>query len=794
MTLRGFGAALIAALMFSEAAAQDVTLTSRDGALSLSGTLLGYDGEFFRIETRYGQLTVDGQGVTCDGPACPDLTAPKATIRIVGAADAGALLLPPLVAAFAKAHGLTHETGETTTLRDGATGEVLAEFSFAALPPEEARAAVLSGAAEMALASVTEPDLGARAVALDAMVPIVAPDNPLPRISTKDLARVLAGEVENWSQVGGPDMPLVLHGLTPGADVQRALEARLGRAVAASVTHETLAELASAVAADPWGIAVTERAAVGQAAPLDLTDSCGFPLLPSRLAVKAQDYPLTLPVFLLTPRHRLPLMARDFLDFLSAPAAQAAIARAGYIDRRAERQPMTSDGLRLINAIKGAGEETTLADLKRLAEAMDGAERLSLTFRFEGGTTTLDASSQNALTDLAQMLEAGLLKGQTLTLVGFSDGSGAAGANLKLARSRAEAVLEALRRLLPGMPEDRLPQVDAFGEALPMACDETGAGRKLNRRVELWLKPDFVVRTNRCPDGGGWRKTGLLEKPCEVLRTNPGLVMPSEIALRAKAQLARFADDQVVMQHDAKHPGGILDLGGHVDIGLGRRGVARRMVVHQDQRRGIQLQRPLDHLARVDGHMVDRALGLFLVRDQHVLAIEEQDAELFGFAVAHRGMAIVQQRIPGRQNGLVHHPCPHQPLGRGFDNLQLLHNRFAHALDHQKPSGSGRDDAVEIAKCVKKLSCQGFHVLAGNGAEQEKLQQFVIGHRPRPTLHEAGTQALAMIGNIGGQLARKGGVPRFILIPRRGEERQERVGEACLCHATSLAQTWLPSG
>ena len=71
MTLRGFGAALIAALMFSEAAAQDVTLTSRDGALSLSGTLLGYDGEFFRIETRYGQLTVDGQGVTCDGPAAP---------------------------------------------------------------------------------------------------------------------------------------------------------------------------------------------------------------------------------------------------------------------------------------------------------------------------------------------------------------------------------------------------------------------------------------------------------------------------------------------------------------------------------------------------------------------------------------------------------------------------------------------------------------------------------------------------------------------------------------------------
>ena len=85
--------------------AQDITLTSRDGALSISGTLSGYDGEFFRISSTYGPLTVDGQGVVCDGPACPSLTAPKALITITGASDAGAKLLPPLLAAFAKARG-----------------------------------------------------------------------------------------------------------------------------------------------------------------------------------------------------------------------------------------------------------------------------------------------------------------------------------------------------------------------------------------------------------------------------------------------------------------------------------------------------------------------------------------------------------------------------------------------------------------------------------------------------------------------------------------------------------------
>lgn len=496
MKLTVCGAAIFAALLFTQGAkAQDVTLTSRDGSLSLTGTLQGYDGEFFRILTNYGPLTVDGQGVTCDGPACPDLTAPKAVIRFVGAADAGKSLLPQLFAAFALSRGLSYAAGDPTVISDPVTGEALAEMSFEPMAPGPAREAVLSGAAQMVVASVTEPDLGSHAVALDALVPIMAPGNPLPRISTTDLARVLAGEVENWAQVGGPDMPLVLHGLEAGADLQQALSARLGRDVTALVVHATLGELAEAVAADPWAIAVTERAALGKARLLALTDSCGFPLLPTRLAVKAQDYPLTMPVFFLTPRHRLPLVAREFLEFLSSPEAQGAIARAGYIDRRAERQPMTADGLRLINAIKGAGDETTLDDLKRLVAAMDGADRLSLTFRFEGGTTTLDATSQNSLTDLAQMLEAGLFKGQALTFAGFSDGSGAAGANVKLAQSRAEAVLAALQALVPGMPEDQLPRIEAFGEALPMACDETGAGRRLNRRVELWAKPAFVTNS-----------------------------------------------------------------------------------------------------------------------------------------------------------------------------------------------------------------------------------------------------------------------------------------------------------
>jgi phosphate transport system substrate-binding protein len=173
-------AAVFAALVFSglcqRAFAQDVTLTSRDGALAISGLLQGFDGEFYRIDSAYGLLTIDAQGVICDGPACPDLTAPKAVIRIVGAAEAGAALMPGLIAGFAKHQGLTliapSSAEVPTLLRDPATDKVLAEFSFEPLDPAAAHEALAAGRAELVLASASDPAFGIRTIGLDPLVAI----------------------------------------------------------------------------------------------------------------------------------------------------------------------------------------------------------------------------------------------------------------------------------------------------------------------------------------------------------------------------------------------------------------------------------------------------------------------------------------------------------------------------------------------------------------------------------------------------------------------------------------------
>ncbi|KAF0116594.1 MAG: OmpA/MotB domain-containing protein [Rhodobacteraceae bacterium] len=498
----GLAALCVAVMVGVSAAAQDVTLVAREGGIVLSGTLQGFDGEFYRIDTAYGTLTVDGQGVICEGPACPELIAPKAVIRVVGAPDA-APLLPALMQAFAEARGLIYEAAPENALAarilDPETRKDLAEITFQPMSPDAATAAVLVGAADLKLAFRSEPGFGSHSVAMDALVAIVAPDNPTPEISTVDLARVLTGEVTNWAAIGGPDMPIVLHALAPDTDLQRALADRLGQTPAAGVLHPDLASLTKAVAKDPWAIAITGRSAILPARRMPLTDSCGFPLLPNALAIKAGDYPLALPVMLLAAKRRLPLLTREFLSFLRSPASGEAVAKAGFIDRSASRQPMTADGLRLINAIQGAGEDVTLDDLKRLAGIMDGADRLSFTFRFEDGSSTLDAASQDSLVDLAQLIAAGQFRDERLVLAGFSDGSGAAEANLALSVDRAAKVAQELAAIAPDLSPAQMPVVEGFGEALPMACDETAIGRQLNRRVELWVVPDFQV-TPTVPD------------------------------------------------------------------------------------------------------------------------------------------------------------------------------------------------------------------------------------------------------------------------------------------------------
>ncbi|MHC0052086.1 substrate-binding domain-containing protein [Actibacterium sp. D379-3] len=511
--------AIFAALLFFGLTvpvhAQDVTLTSRDGTITVNGTLLSFDGEFYRVDTAYGALTLDGQGVLCAGTGCPDLAAYVATFSFSGAPAMGEVLMPALIEAYAARRGLRvrrvvqSDTSFQFELTDAATARLVARIGFrlnstaegfADLVAEEAdivmamreiRPAELALVQEAGLGDLSAPDRS-RIVALDALVPVVARGNPVDRMAVADLAAILAGQITDWP--GQPGAQVALHMREIGSGPQQAVEDRLltplgltpGRALR---YHARDADLADAVAADPLALGVARFSELGNAVPLRLQGRCGMPLPLNRQSLKTEDYPFSAPLLLYTPARRLPLFAREFLAYLSTPPAQRVVRRAGFVDQTREEIALGAQGTRLANAIANAGAEVPLDELQRMVAGLRGAVRLTPTFRFRGGSTELDVQSAGNVTDLAQALEAGLFDDRQMLFVGFSDGEGGWEANRRIARQRAEAVRNAVRDAAIAADPGRIRlTVAAFGEALPMACDDTDWGRGMNRRVEVWLR------------------------------------------------------------------------------------------------------------------------------------------------------------------------------------------------------------------------------------------------------------------------------------------------------------------
>lgn len=499
------------------ARAQDITLRSPDGAVEISGNLLGFDGEFYRVDTQFGELTVDGSGVVCEGPACPNLIEFVAEVIFSGASSMTEVLMPALVEGFARHRQMVatrEQLDDSHFVYELARAEgerPVARFEFHVTTTDEGFADLLANEADIVLAGreirpderrrAQEVGMGdlttsnrSRVLALDAMVPVVAQTNPVHEISTRTLAQIFAGDITNWSDLGGPDAPISLHLPDSGSGLSQAAEVRLvaplGRGLARDVIrHDRSADVGTGVNDDPFGIGLSSFAEVGPARALTLTGSCGFSLNATRRTVKTEDYPLTSPLFLYLPARRLPKMAREFLAYTRSTPAQIVIRRSGFVDQAPEAIPVNDQGDRFANALLSAGAEISLDELRTMTETLVPLSRLTTSFRFEPGSARLDAQSRSNVAQLADAMDMGTYDARRVLIVGFSDGVGPAPSNLRIAMARAQAVQTALLAATETGVPDRIDLgVAAFGEALPMACDDSDWGRQVNRRVEIWVR------------------------------------------------------------------------------------------------------------------------------------------------------------------------------------------------------------------------------------------------------------------------------------------------------------------
>ena len=519
--MRHLRAAVLAALCLFHgvltAAAQDITLSAPDGAVEISGTLLGFAGEFYRIDTIYGVLTVDGTGVNCEGPACPSLTNYVAEVVISGASSMADVLVPALVEAFALRNGYSilrdasNDNLVLYELNNQQSGETIARFAINATTTDEGFADLIANEADiaMALREIRDPEaaraeesgLGdlrhdnrSRVLSLSALIPVTEVGNPVKSLSALQLARVFAGKIENWKELGGVDAPISLHLPAPGSGLLQAIEDELMKPANLKLSSKVLyyphlSDLVRSVQFDPFALGISAYERTGGTLPMKLTGGCGHEISATRRGIKTEDYPLSTPMYFYIPALRQPKVVRDFLRYVQSDAAQFVIRRAGYVDQASEEIPMAAQGERLVNAIGQAGKAVSIEDLQQMVVDLSPLRRLTTTFRFTAGVSELDAHSLSNVELLAQRLERGDFDGQELTFVGFSDGSGGASANLHVSLRRANRVLEAVKTASETADLSQVTlKSSGYGEAFPVACDDTAWGRRVNRRVEVWVR------------------------------------------------------------------------------------------------------------------------------------------------------------------------------------------------------------------------------------------------------------------------------------------------------------------
>jgi OmpA-OmpF porin, OOP family len=99
---------------------------------------------------------------------------------------------------------------------------------------------------------------------------------------------------------------------------------------------------------------------------------------------------------------------------------------------------------------------------------------------FETGSSKLQASSQEQLKNIAEIMKA--YPALEIKLGGYTDNTGVAATNLKLSGDRANSVKAELVKL--GVADKRI-SAEGYGDQFPVASNDTEEGRAQNRRIGI---------------------------------------------------------------------------------------------------------------------------------------------------------------------------------------------------------------------------------------------------------------------------------------------------------------------
>ncbi len=418
----------------------------------------------------------------------------RAILRLCGSNTIGSELAPALAQAFMREKGATgvrvvivpganeeEKTVEGTLPGEGAPSEIQVQAHGSAT----AFTGLADGSCDIGMASrKIKPDEIAKLsamgdmtspasehiVGLDGIAVIVNQANPVTSLTKDQLSKIFSGGTTNWSMAGGGSGAIHLYARDDKSgtfDTFKSLVLGSSNLASSARRFEDSSALSDAVANDVNGIGFIGLPYVRSAKAIAVAETGAMAMLPNRFTVATEDYPLSRRLYFYTPATPQNKYTREFVQFAISKAGQDIVGSNAFVAQNVVGQRETVSA-------------SAPAEYRRLT---NGAERLSVDFRFRTGRADLD---NKAIVDLDRVI--GFVSdlhysGDSVLLFGFADSTGGRQMNQALSENRAKTVAQEFeqRGLHPGT-------VQGFGPDLPVASNDTEEGREKNRRVEIWVR------------------------------------------------------------------------------------------------------------------------------------------------------------------------------------------------------------------------------------------------------------------------------------------------------------------
>lgn len=495
--------------------AQDIVLLTKDGGTAVSGELLSYDGEVYVVRTLLGDLNVRALSVDCTGEKCPQTAdaSENVDLTILGEDKLVSLYLSPFADALGRA--LSAEVSQSSDL---ATLELVSDDKLRATigssdlstlteleAPENGltitREAFQVNGLEVQSGDDTRSSLALSqsVIGLDATVVSTSPRNPIRAISTETLALIFSGKITDWGEIGSAPAPIRLYAETRDGSGTRLFENRVLAPFGEKLSDNVIVigdtnTFDDVIAADPLAIGIGYYSSLSESIAVNIQDTCGISIPPNSFSIKTEEYPLSQRIYGYSFAQDTTNLIDTIVQETVRESFQESLEDVGIVGLNVSLQTPDMQGLRFQSAILADGVENTLADLVNLSETVNLADRLSITYRFQSGSATLDERARADIDRLSGIVSLGDLDNKEILLIGFTDAVGDAANNAILATQRAASVEKLLLDALPQGAADNVQiRSIGLGEVAPVNCNDTVQGQERNRRVEVWVRD--IVRS-----------------------------------------------------------------------------------------------------------------------------------------------------------------------------------------------------------------------------------------------------------------------------------------------------------